>query len=54
MGSIKTGPNPFSKHIDDPDNSLINIRFSEDILWSLVGRVPDNLLIDPEEDICGS
>ena len=54
MGSIKTGPNPFSKHIDDPDNSLINIRFSEDILWSLVGGVLENLLIDPEEDICGS
>ena len=36
-------PTLFPHHVDDADNSLLEQRFNEDILWSLLGGIPDDV-----------
>ena len=54
LGVQEVGPPLFPNHVDDNDNSLLEHRFKEDILLSLVGGLPDDVADNLEESLIGS
>ena len=50
---VRCPPEPFLEHVDDNDRDLLDQRFDKDLLWSIVGGLPDNVVPGKQLPLCG-